>query len=152
MIFLSIKKHFPTRASEWVLASILASWGLMLLRSEATFATSPSYIGLERIASENTWGWFCLAIGVSRLVALAINGHWVPSTYHLRSITSFVSCFFWFQISLGIMASHLASTGLAVYPWLMVLDIICTYRTARDLAIDRQIKAAEGGLSGAGTR
>lgn len=133
-MILHFTQTFPSRVSEWTLASILASWGLMLLRPEVTFATSPSYVGLERIAAEDTWGWFCLIAGVIRLMALTINGIWKP-TYHIRSALAFLSCFFWLQISLGFMASGNASTGLAVYPWLLMLDIYSTYRAARDYRI-----------------
>lgn len=139
-IILHFTETFPSRVLEWILAFILFSWGLMLLRPDATFASSPSYIGLERIASEDTWGWFCAIAGLLRLVALCINGFWKP-TYHIRAATSFLSNFFWLQITLGFIASGNANTGLAVYPWLLLADIICTYRTARDYSISR---AAEG--------
>jgi hypothetical protein len=122
---------FPTRISEWALACILASWGLMLLRDDDTFGSSQAYLGLARLASESVWGWACLLAGAVRLVALVINGAWTP-TYHFRSLLAFLSCFFWMQISLGLMATGNASTGLAVYPWLLLTDIYCTYRAARD--------------------
>jgi hypothetical protein len=134
-MILHFSSTFPSRTAEWMLTCILLSWGLMLLRPEATFASSPAYGGLERVAAEETWGWLCFAAGSIRLVALAINGLWVPPTYHLRSLTSFLSCFFWLQITLGFMASGTASTGLCVYPWLLVAEIVTTYRTARDLRL-----------------
>lgn len=133
-VIMHFTKTFPQRVSEWALASILCSWGLMLLRPESTFATSGSYIGLARLAAEDTWGWFCFIAGALRLTALAINGLWTP-TYHIRSLLAFLSCFFWFQISLGFMASGNATTGLAVYPWLLLLDTYSTYRAARDFRI-----------------
>jgi hypothetical protein len=136
-IVLHIGKHLPTRWPEWILASMLTSWGGILLRPENTFGSSPSYEGLARIASEQTWGWFCLGAGVIRLIALTVNGSWVPTTYHLRSLTAFLSCFFWLQITIGFMASGNASTGLAVYPWLLIADIACVYLSARDYRISR---------------
>jgi hypothetical protein len=135
-MILHFSSTFPARTTEWMLACILTSWGLMLLRPETTF-DNLAYLGLARIAEEDTWGWLCTAAGGLRLVALAINGLWVPPTYHLRSLTSFLSCFFWLQITLGFMASGSASTGLAVYPWLLVAEVICTYRTARDYRLAR---------------
>lgn len=145
MIFLHIRKHFGARTSEWILACILASWGLMLLRPENTFLDERVYLTLTRIASETVWGWMCLGCGLLRIAALIVNGSWVPSTYHLRSLTSILSCFFWFQITLGLMASGVASTGLAIYPWLLVLDVICCHRAAVDLRFSQAaVKHATG--------
>lgn len=116
---------------------MLTSWGLMLLRPEDTFSLSQSYVGLARIANEDTWGMFCLGAGIMRILALGINGWWVPVTYHLRSLTAFLSCFVWAQISLGLAATTNASTGLAVYPWLMVADMACVLLAARDTKLQR---------------
>lgn len=139
MISLHFGQTFHVRVAEWLLACILASWGLMLLRPEITFST-PAYVGLERIFSEVVWGWLCFVCGGLRLTALAINGLWRPS-YFIRSITAFLSCFFWMQISLSFGGAGNASTGLAVYPWLLVADIYNVYRATVD---GRVAKAAEG--------
>lgn len=134
---LHIGQHLPFRWPEWIMGAMLTSWGLMLLRPENTFALSQSYVGLARIADEQTWGWFCATAGGLRLAALTINGWWAPATYHLRSLTAFLSCFFWLQISLGIAAASNASTGLAIYPWLLVADMACVYLAARDVSIEK---------------
>ena len=139
MILLHVKKHFPARATEWIVAAMLTTLGLIFLRPEPTFALSPSYVGLARLATESTWGWGCVIIGGIRIIALIINGAWVPSTYHLRSITAMLSCFVWFQLSLGLFASNTASAGLALFPWLVVLDIVSTYRVARDLRLSKHL-------------
>jgi len=142
-------KTFPARYAEWALALITLSWGLVLLRSVDTFAISPSFAGLARIAPEWAWGFGCVAIGGIRLAALAINGLWVPSTYHLRAATSFMSIFIWFQITLGVVAATgFTSTAIAVYPWLLVLDFVCLYRVARDNALFQGSQRA--GVHGAG--
>ena len=96
---------------------------------------SPAYLGLETIASEEAWGWGCLIIGIIRLLSLFINGFWVPPTFHIRSATSILSTFFWFSIVYGMIASGAATTGLAVYPWLLLTEIFCIFRTARDYRI-----------------
>lgn len=133
MIFMQIKTHFGARASEWILACVLCSIGIMLLRPIDLFGDNIAYFGLARIASQSTWGWLCLACGLLRLFALIINGSWVPSTYHLRAITALLSCFFWFQLSLALMISDRPSLSLATFPWLLVLDIMCCHRAAMDV-------------------
>jgi hypothetical protein len=130
--------------AEWLLAWVLASWGWILLRPEPTFLISDVYAGLVRLAPEEVWGWACVTIGTVRLVALIVNGIWVPPTYYLRSFTSAISVFFWFTITLGLSASNQATTGLAVYPWLLVLEVCCLYRTARDARLAQIQAGAEG--------
>lgn len=137
MLFLQIKGHFGARVSEWILACILVSIGLMLIRPIDLFTDNDAYFGLARIATQATWGWFCLGCGVLRLIALTINGSWVPSTYHLRALASLLSCFFWFQLSLALLISDKPSMALATFPWLLVLDIICCHRAAVDVQRNR---------------
>lgn len=132
MLLLHVKKHFGARVSEWMLTGVMLSIGLILMRAEDTFSTSPAYIGMARIASEQTWAVACTIIGVLRLVALTINGLWVPTTYHLRSFASFISCFIWTQILVGVMISGIAGLGIAVFPWILIWDIITCHRTAVD--------------------
>lgn len=145
VIFQHLGETFPHRALEWVLAGVLTSWGLMLLRPEETFAISIVYDGLKVIASERVWGWACLVVGALRFVALFVNGAWVPPSYFLRTATSFASCFFWFTISFGLMVTGTATTGLAVYPWLLIGECICIYRTARDARMAVVARRAERG-------
>lgn len=144
MIFLHVKKHFAARASEWMLAGILISIGLMFLRPEPMFDnTSFVYVGLERVASEQTWGWFCFTFGAIRFAALVINGAWVPSSYHLRAFTAFVACFFWFQLSFSLIMTGRPSILLAIVPWLFVLDMINCHRAAADVQKDKLLNPVE---------
>jgi hypothetical protein len=138
-----ISATFLERLAEWTFAAILTSWGLMLLRPEDSFGLSVSQATLARIASEEAWGYYCLTVGGSRLAALFINGWVVPHTYFVRSATSFLSLLAWLTISLGLMASGTASTGLAIYPWIFLAELICLYRTGRDYKAYRMVQAAE---------
>lgn len=121
---------FRLRLSEWLLAAIMTTWGVVLLLPEATFQTNPVYTGLARFAPENAWGLVALALGTLRLFALFVNGNWRRSP-HLRSTLAFLSCFVWFQIVIGLLQVR-ASTGLAVYPWFFILDVYCVYRASSD--------------------
>lgn len=137
VMFLTMRRFFPLHASEWILACMMVSWGIVLLEPAKTFELTPIYVGLARIADEATWGWICLCIGLMRLFALALNGAWPRITLPLRTAMSFASCFFWFQVTLGVVAAGIAgiaNTAIAVYPWLAVLDVICMYRTGVDSA------------------
>jgi hypothetical protein len=54
-----------------------------------------------------------------------------------------MSGFFWMQISLGLVASGNATTGLAVYPVLLALDSYNVFRAMREAGIiDAEYKRA----------
>lgn len=127
----SLKETFPTRASEWALGAIIFLWAVMLSANPDLFVESRSFVPLARIFDQDTWTLLCLAIGGGRLLMLAINGAWRRSP-HLRAIAAFISCFFWFQISLGFFQAGTYGTGLAVYPVLFALDVYNTFRAAGD--------------------
>lgn len=143
----SAKDHlsstFLERLAEWTFAAILCSWGLMLLRPEDSFSLSIAMDPLSRVASETAWGYYCMLVGGLRLAALFINGWMVPHTYVIRSMCSFLSVLAWLTISMGLVASGAATTGLAVYPWICLAEVVCLYRTGRDYALYRALRAAE---------
>lgn len=145
MFFIHLGRTFPHRVAEWYLGAVLFSWGIVLLMPEETFDRAASYEVLGRIAPEHWWGYGCMMTGGLRLIALGINGYWVPPTYHLRSLFSFMSLIFWIYISFGMLTAGYFSTGLASYPMKVFLEMFCLYRTVRDY---RQSLAAQGLPSG----
>jgi hypothetical protein len=141
-----IHEHFPARASEWALSVMLFNLGVILWLPRQTLQESPSLSGLARIAPEDVWAVALLAIGVTRLLALGINGTFVQTTYgrwspHVRAGLAFISCFFWMQITVGLTLSPTFTTGLGIYPVLLALDMYNTARAAGDAAlVDRARK------------
>lgn len=125
-----LHRAFPERAVEWGLGYIMVSWGLMVLLNPGIFSSSSAYNGWATMATEGTWGTVALSAGLIRLGALYVNGaHY--RTPAVRVGTSFVSMFIWFWIVIGLLVGP-PSTGLAVYPWLMVGDGFSVYRAAGD--------------------
>ena len=54
-----------------------------------------------------------------------------------------MSCFFWFQITLGFAQADIWGTGMAVYPVLLALDGYNVIRAITDAAIvDKHFKRA----------
>lgn len=129
-----ITDHFPARASEWALASMLMLWGHILLVSPGIFESSTAFRELASFASETVWGFACLAMGGARLTALFVNGSFPKFRYspHVRAVMSYFSCYFWFAISFGILLSQIPTTDLAVYPVLLLLDVYNGHRAACD--------------------
>lgn len=147
-IYLGIHDHFPARRSEWVLAGIMVAWGCILLGPQAAFAGNPAWAQMAAMMNESTWGWLAIGIGVFRLVALIVNGTFSGTWYgrwspHVRALATFLTCFLWIQITFGLLASDAATTGLAVYPGLLVLDAMNIVAATKDAAsMDRVIADA----------
>jgi hypothetical protein len=62
---------------------------------------------------------------------LLVNGL-LRRSPHVRALTSFVSALVWFEISIGFLQSGAPTTGLAIYPWLFLLDTFNTVRAMGD--------------------
>lgn len=138
-LYLGIAHHFPARRSEWVLAGMLVAWGLILIQPGETFDGNPAWAQMLLWMSEESWGCFAVSVGSFRLAALLVNGTFSGTWYgrfspHVRGAASFMSCFLWFQISFGLWASDAATTGLAVYPGLLILDAMNIIAASRDAA------------------
>ena len=131
-----IREHFPARRSEWVIAGIMVVWGCIVIDPAPVF-TTPAWAPMAALASEATWGWTAVLIGAFRLLALIINGTFAETWYgrrspHVRAFASFLSCFIWLQISWGLWVSDTMTTGLSVYPGLLVLDLMNVVAAASD--------------------
>ncbi|WP_061930077.1 hypothetical protein [Aureimonas sp. AU22] len=126
----SFRKTFDTRVSEWALAAILFLWSVVLHLNPKLFQEGPSYVKMADLMPQHSWAILCLMAGGGRLIILLVNGL-LRRSPHLRCLGSFVSCFFWFQILIGLMQSGTYATGLAVYPVLLALECYHTIRCAR---------------------
>lgn len=142
MLIVSLKKHFPARFPEWINSGILVSWGLYVALHPQLF-TDPATATLFAGMAEMTWGlpyhpaalWglTALLIGLIRACALFINGAY-SRTPMIRLLMSFMSAFVWTQVVIGLMRSGVPNTGLIVYGWLVVADVVSAYRAGMDLA------------------
>ncbi len=136
-VYTGIRDHFPARRSEWVLAGMMVIWGNLLLLPHQIFMQSPAWAPLAAWASETVWGWCAVVIGVFRLLALLINGTFHQSWYgryspHIRMLASFLSCFIWTQLVWGLAKNAYPTTGLAIYPGLLLLDLMNVVAAASD--------------------
>ncbi len=141
MIIQSLRQHWPSRKMEWLGSGFLMSWGFYVLFHPELFsqtATAEVFRGLAALSAPFTeypalaWGGLAFAVGLARAVALFINGAYVR-TPAIRVATSFISIFILTQICLGMWHSGVPNTGLVVYPWLIIADLISAYRAAMDV-------------------
>lgn len=138
-LYLGIADHFPARRSEWVLSGMMMAWGWLLIGPDITFSKAQAWAQMAAMMSEVAWGWVAISIGLFRFLALVVNGTFSGTWYgrwspHVRALASFLACFLWFQISFGLWISDAATTGLAVYPGLFVLDAMNIVAASKDAA------------------
>lgn len=140
MMVAHFKLRFRERVAEWMCAAIIIVSGYMFLSPFDVFE-SPTYSALKQIASQYTWGWFCLLLGTARLSVLTINGIWLPS-YRGRSVFAAVSVLFWIQMTLGVLWSNPHSLGLAIFPVLMCGDMYAVYKALVDYKLATAMRDA----------
>ena len=140
-IWNGVTAHFPARRSEWALASMMFTTGVILLHPGITFQPGVRlFQTLQAIASENAWGWSCLLFGAARLCALIVNGTFADTKYsqyspHVRGGFAFLSMFYWATISIGLLHAATINAipfGLGCYPFLLVLDMTNVYQAFLD--------------------
>lgn len=141
MVVESLRTHWPARKMEWIMAGIMVSWGSYVLGHPAIFhhpATGAVFSGLAAISDPFTpypalfWGGITFTAGGLRGAALFINGAWTRTPL-VRVIASFLSMFIFTQIIIGLWQSGVPNTGLVVYPWFVVADLLSAYRAAVDV-------------------
>ena len=123
-----VTSHFRLRVGEWLCGAMLFAWGALVYAPAATFENSLAFDVMAQIGSEATWGSAVMTVGTLRLMALIINGTFAAFPYaaHARAVTAMLGCFVWLQVSLGFWESGVATTALAVYPFLLVFEIFNT--------------------------
>jgi len=135
--------NFAIRVSDWFAGFVMLSFGLVLIYCPWAFGNSPWYALLEQIAKPDVWGVVCGFIGLLRIGALTVNGtfpafRWSP---HLRFAMSMLSCFVWFQVTLGLLAAREATVAFAMFPQLLVFDLYNVFLAASEAgAVERRYR------------
>lgn len=116
--------HLKSRVAEWFATALLIQFGYILYSPEEVFPHAPNLAVMAQMASEQTWGIICLAVGAIHLLALTINGTFPSFRFspHVRAAASFIACFLWFQITISIFLSGIGGTGLGTYRLVFILE------------------------------
>lgn len=128
--------RFKETRVEWAMSLMLLSLGMVFWAWPGMFESSNVYVGLARVAPQHVWSIMLIAIGGVRLAVLIVSsaGDFKWSSY-VRGAASFISCFAWLQILLGFyIAFPIVASGIAIYPWLLLLDMYQTYSAAQEIA------------------
>lgn len=141
MIIRSLRQHWPARKLEWLMSGFMIAWGVYVLLHPGLFTapeTASMFSGLAAISAPITdlpalaWGGSCFIVGLGRGIALFVNGAWTRTPL-IRLIASFLSMFIVTQIIIGFWQSGVPNTGLVVYPWFVIADLLSAYRAAVDV-------------------
>lgn len=146
IVLTEMRKTFRVRACEWLLASLLMVWGLVLLwgSGEETFAIGPVFAGMEGFAREESWGLVLYLIGSARIVALTINGSFWPCA-HARTGLALLGALAWLQLSLALLSTSLPSPQAYSCLVCVLFDLWNARRAAEDAAIaDRERAGVRG--------
>lgn len=159
MLIQSLKTHFRARTLEWLGAGMMGTWGYYVVTHPQVFTapeTAKLFSGMVRVADffnqpPAAIGVMALLTGLVRGGALFINGAY-EKTPLVRLLTAFVSAYLWTSVSVGLFLSDVSFPGLIIYPWLVIMDIVSSYRAGYDLIIAenvaRQVRSLNGQSSG----
>ena len=150
MMIIRFNHKFTPRQCEWLFAIMLVGWAVVLFAFPSIFkapGSAAQFAMLDRMFGQVAVAFSCGIMGVVRLIALWINGK-SPGTPYVRMFMAFFSCFFWWNISLGLLLSGVPTTGWAVYPAILVFEMVNVLRAASDarLVFD-QTRAAHHGTT-----
>lgn len=113
--------HFQMRVSSWYMAVISLGVGVVLTINPGALTTNPGaevfFGNLLRVAPPEAWRAAFLAIGLTRLIALFINGtfprvRWMP---YVRASMAAISSMIWGQMALSIAAVGIPSVGECLF-------------------------------------
>lgn len=150
MLITHIRQNFAAaffpRLSEWSCASCLLALGFMLSKNPDLMSTSKTqaYQLMQLIATQATWAAVMKVFALIRLTILVVNGAWRRSP-HLRSVSAFLTCFFWTQITLSFLPTFGFAFIFAL--WILLQDFANSVRAARDARIVDHAYA-KGGTAG----
>lgn len=118
----ALVKHFEKRFFEFATGLIMLSVGALLVFSPASLEASAMRYLLERITVEHCSQVLTLA-GVARIVALGLNGNWMPYGGWIRAGGAAVGALMWGQWAAALFELHL-KTGLPISPGVPVYAIL----------------------------
>ena len=131
-LWIRIQHRFGPRMTEWMLATITAVWGVVLLLPGHTF-DQPAWTGFKAIFQDEVMlGQLMVLLGVVRIIGLIINGARKTVTPWIRSVSASFGFLLFVGITYCYMLSGVVSTWLAIYPVFALVELVNIYRAAHD--------------------
>ncbi len=125
-------RHFEKRLFELAMAVIMLAESALLFSSPQSISESAFLYALEMISTE-TFFWIFFLFGMARLIAITLNGHWMPWGAVLRCLGAFFGALMWAQwcaalFILNARSGMPISPDVPVYAVLACFEIISMYR------------------------
>ena len=133
--------HAGVRFTEWLGAVPLLGIGYVLFAEPGIIDKTPSFIVLAQWADQAIWSNIILIVGISRLLALGVNGSFrsFPHSPTIRFLASWAACIFWALFTMGIYVAWRdaggSPTGIAAYGTLIILELRNAYASRADMVI-----------------
>ena len=126
---ITLKRRVRVRSGEWMTSAMLITFGFML-SSRPDMFNSEFYAGLAW-APQSLWAAVSMIIGFARVSTLVINGAWRYSA-HARALLAAASVFIWGGLVEGIWAFGRPTLGMALCPWLLIIDLCALWWASGD--------------------
>lgn len=128
----AIVRHLEKRLYELSMSIIMISVGVLLFFSPASLEASSMKYLLD-VMSVWTCATIFIVFGLARIVALALNGHWMPGGAYVRASGAAVGALIWGQWAAALFELHLKtgspiSPGVPVYAILAFFEAISYFR------------------------
>lgn len=136
-------KHAGVRFTEWLGAVPLLGLGWVFYAEADIFQRVASFNTLSRWGDQAIWANIVLAVGISRLLALTINGSFRSFTHSptIRFLSSWAAGLFWTLFVLGVYISWRdlggSPTAIIAYGTLIILEARNAFVSRADMIITR---------------
>jgi len=121
----AIVRHFEKRLYEMSMAVIMIGVGALLFLSPRSLEASSMKYLLDVMSV-----WTCSTIfavfGLARLIALGLNGHWMPRGAYVRALGAAVGAVVWGQWAAALFELHLR-TGIPISPGVPVYAVLAFF-------------------------
>lgn len=104
--------HFGRRLLETAMAVSMIGVGATFHFSPDSLSTSSMHY-LLAVMPSGWWAAVAIIAGVARIVALMLNGHWMPQGAYTRAIGAAVGSIFWAQWAGSLLQLHLDGRPLS---------------------------------------
>ena len=140
MLIRALHEHWPARKIEWFMAGFTVNWGLYVLiypevfTQQETAAVLSEMVSMVRwtgLEAAVVWGGAALFAGLTRALALFINGAYVRTPL-FRALAAFGTMFIFTQVFIALWRTGLPSLQIVIYAWLVFADLLSAYRAAQD--------------------
>lgn len=133
---MTLPQRCSNRLFEWVMALVLFDIGVHMLIWPGAMSASAFRLIFDTIGPYNLIGLY-LTVGLTRLIALYVNGMAPNIGPHLRAIGSLCGAMIWLQMDIALIGLPSVqgtppSPGIQFYSVLVAAELYSTYRAAAD--------------------